>query len=261
MKTIFLFVLLIISTSMALAQQKIGLTDGTVLVGTKTGEDSKFLYFEELNTVEHSLPIEKVEYISDITLVEITMTSGTVVAGYVEKITDTKIVLSYPGFGESEFYRSNIEYVKPYQEKEEDIRLRNMPEEKVVEEFQIKKASYLFDYPVIGATIGLPGVYNILMGYYSYSLMINGTFGLYGASISPGFVLSHREHLSFSLCADLSYTDIDDIKSLILGPSFELNTHGFFIEIGFGFPLEESSYKIIPDFQIGFVYRFNKYFF
>ena len=215
MKTIILLVLFIVSSATAFSLLKIELSDGTDLIGIKTGEDSNFVYFEELNLIKHSFPLNNIENITELNLVEITMKSSIVAVGYVGEITDKKLILSYPGYGESELFRSNIEFVKPYQENEEDIRLKNMPEEEVVAELQPQNSSYSFSYPVIGATIGLPGVFNILLGYYSHSFMINGTYGHRGVSISPGFILSHLEHRSYSLCLDLSYIDINDIKSLI----------------------------------------------
>ena len=247
MKTIISLILFIVSSATALSLHKIGLSDGTDFIGIKTGEDSSFLYFEELNMTKHSFPLNDVEYISELNLVEVTMTSGTVVVGYIEEITDTKVKIGYPGYGESEYYRTNIESVKPEKEYGSEINPRTNPENK----------SYLYDYHVFGVTLGMPGGTNLLFGNYGPYMMINGTIGVLGASISTGAVLSHGEHLNSALCADLSYIYFLGFNTIIFGPSFQVNIHGFFVEIGLGFVLDMYSNMIVPDIQIGYVFRLN----
>ena len=118
-------------------------------------------------------------------------------------------------------------------------------------------------YPIFGATLFLPGGLNILGGFQFGSFGIRaGVGGIptneggWGtqANILVNLYQDKSVETNLSLCGGYWKIGLKEFK--YLGPCFDMNVDGFFVELGLGFGSGDyKSPQVL--FQLGYVYRFN----
>ncbi|GAB5465921.1 MAG: hypothetical protein Kapaf2KO_13570 [Candidatus Kapaibacteriales bacterium] len=121
-------------------------------------------------------------------------------------------------------------------------------------------------YPYLGATIGLPGIINLIGGYNGE--IIRGqletslfTFANWQVTQGTlGFQLHNNETSSVSLGPALGYIDItffNRVQYLYAGGQLDVNFYWFHLDLGGFYAFNEEDVGFIPKLNIGFIYRFN----
>jgi len=121
------------------------------------------------------------------------------------------------------------------------------------------------EYPMFGATLGLPSLINLIAGYRYDKFGAIGEFGfipynIFGFQIEALYNLNTSRHFEHNIGLSLGFIDFLFDKDKVWGYLellYNLNIYGFFVEGGMSIG---SGCFTNPQlmFQFGYVYRFNK---
>ena len=127
----------------------------------------------------------------------------------------------------------------------------------------------LDEYPILGVTLGTPGILNLNAGYFfsKIGVQVSGSYlgSAYGFQAAFAWKLYDSRSFMHALSGGAGFSSITVDRDLkkethkwtygVL--SYNLNWYGFFLELGIGVGAGDYSN---PQFlgQIGYVYRFNR---
>ncbi len=188
------------------------------------------------------------------------LTDGRVVKGKVVKLSDSIV----------EYVPSDRDRISILKRKDiEKIEYGTGGRVTFVKPFDKEDASYKQGYPVVGLSVGTPGLLNIIGGYYfplvgfhlSGSFMGTNFYGIQG-NIQLRFYETENVVHGFSLIGAYNHLEDDNHKvtgGFFVGPAYNLNLYGFFVEFGLAYYNGEvesdhrSGHTFV--FQLGYVAR------
>ncbi len=260
----YIVFLMILSSVQLFSQEKITTSGGKHNYGYVIDETNTHIFIRDHDGVESRIPKDFIVNRERI-YSEIIMINGKKYEGHIKRITKDKIYVLLENSSELELNQSEI---KSY-------------------EYHSTTQS---GYPAFGATIGTPGILN-LVGYYNFSnnlqLRIQGgglsrddpaytgyysdevMTGGYGLQVNFGYLLSVSDHFEHCLSLSLGYMELYyqdynyyfgkysyDYDWGYVGLNYNINWGGFFAEIGLSAGEGDFSNPQLM-IQLGYVYRFT----
>ena len=172
----------------------------------------------------------------------IRLINGKILSGYISKMTDDEITLIINNDTE-------VDIEKTIQRKD------------IIEMKQTR--IYKDTYGMFGLSFGLPGGVNALWGYHFGKLGSRAELGFFpadelmiGVQANFSYNLYQNSIFETNVSVGTGYFYNDRHDFVYIGPFYDMNLYGFFLELGLG--IGSGSYSS-PQFmaQIGYVYRFN----
>ena len=243
MKPASILILVLISTifSLSYSQVEIELYKGQKFEGIVINNTKDSLSINTFNNRKISFSKNEIEHIEPLSST-IRLLNGKTITGYVSKMTDDVITII--------LNNDDVPDVERTIKRKEIIELKH-------------GRVYKDNYAMLGLSFGLPGGINAIWGYHFGKIGSRAEFGFFPgddfmAGVQANFLLNLFQNRNFetNLSIGTGYFQQGNDDYVYIGPFYDLNFYGVFLELGLGFG---SGKYTSPQFlaQIGYVFRFN----